>query len=235
MDSQTRHALKQDKFVQATQGSVSWISQHRTTVIRYSILGAALLVLVVVAAVLYSQRSQAAEVVLGKAIDIYSASLAQPGAPAEAGVYANSADRARAANKLFIQIAESYKGLPQAAKAHYFAGLTDEEMGQNAAAESELKTAADSWNSNLASLAKYALAGLYHQTGRDAQAINLYQALSAKGTTAVPAYSAELALADLYSTDGRTGEAKALWAKIKDTDKAGAAGAIAAQKLPAQN
>jgi len=42
---------------------------------------------------------------------------------------------------------------------------------------------------------------------------------------------AQLDLADLYATEGKQDQARALWAKIKDADKDGAAGEIAAQKL----
>ncbi len=236
MDSQTRHALKQDKFVHATQESVGWIAENRAALLRYSIPTVVLIVLAIVAGVLYTRRTSAAEALVGQGIDVYSTALLPPGAPAQAGAYASAANRARAATKLFQQVVDQYGSLPVASRAHYFLGLADEDLGNNAAAETELKKAAEAWDGNLSSLANYALAGLYHQTGRDAQAIALYQQLGAgKGTTAVPTYSAELALADLYNTDGKKDQAKALWAKIKDADKAGAAGEIAAQKLPTQN
>jgi hypothetical protein len=45
---------------------------------------------------------------------------------------------------------------------------------------------------------------------------------------------AQLDLADLYSAQGRLDQARALWAKVKDADKDGAAGSIAAQKLAAK-
>ena len=73
--------------------------------------------------------------------------------------------RAKAANEQFVAVAQQYGWLPQGAKAHYFAGITYEELGQNGQAETELKAAADAWDHNLANLAKLALAGLYHQTG----------------------------------------------------------------------
>jgi predicted negative regulator of RcsB-dependent stress response len=165
---------------------------------------------------------------------VYSSQLAQPGAPAEKGVYNSAADRAREANREFVQIASQFGWLPAGAKAHYFAGLTYQELGQTGSAETELKAAAGSWDSNLSSLAKYALAGLYHQTGRDSQAIDLFNGLIAKPTVAVPAYSAQLALADLYASDGNTAQAKQIWAKVKDSDKTGSAGSIAAEKLTAK-
>jgi predicted negative regulator of RcsB-dependent stress response len=42
---------------------------------------------------------------------------------------------------------------------------------------------------------------------------------------------AQLDLADLYAATGKKDQARALWAKVKDSDKDGAAGSIAAQKL----
>ena len=231
MDSQTRHALKQDKFVMATQSSASWVGSHRNTVIRISIAIVVVLALIIAGMVLYMQRSEAAETALGSALDVYSTALAQPGAPAQKGTFTTTADRAKAANQQFVAVANQYGWLPEGAKAHYFAGLTDIESGQNASAETELKKAAGAWDSNLSSLAKFALAGFYHQTGRDPQAIEQYNALIAKPTVAVPVYTSQLALADLYATAGKTEQAKVIWAKVKDADKAGAAGSIAAQKL----
>jgi predicted negative regulator of RcsB-dependent stress response len=83
----------------------------------------------------------------------------------------------------------------------------------------------------LANLAKLALAGLYHQTNRDAEAIGLYNELAAKPSDTVSTAVAQLDLADLYAASGKQDQARALWAKVSDTDKDGAAGSIAAQKL----
>ena len=231
MDSQTRHALKQDKFVQTTQSGVSWVGEHRSSVIRYSVALVVVLALLIAGLIYYNQRSEAAETALGAALDTYGSQLAQPGAPAAKGVYTSAADRSKAANQQFLQVASQFGWLPQAAKAHYFAGLTDQALGQNGSAESELKAAASSWDGNLSSLAKFALAGFYHQTGRDPQAIDLYNGLIAKPTTAVPVFTAQLALADLYASSGKTKQAKQIWAKVKDADKTGAAGSIASEKL----
>ena len=234
MDSQTRHALKQDKFVNATQNSAHWVGEHRNSVIRYAIAGVVVLALIITGIVVYTQRSEAAETALGAALDTYSAQLVPPGAPAAPGSYSSVAERAKAANAQFLQVASQFGWLPEGGKAHYFAGLTYEELGQNASAETELKAAADAWDKNLSSLAKFALAGFYHQTSRDTQAIDLYNGLIAKPTNVVPAYTAQLALADLYSVAGKTEQARQIWAKVKDADKAGSAGSIAAEKLNAK-
>ena len=231
MDTQTRHALKNDKFAQATATSMSWVSGHRSGVLKWVAVLGVVIILAVAAVVYWSMRSTTADSALGVALDTYDAPLALPGAPAETGVYATSADRSRAANKQFAAVAQQYGWLPEGAKAHYFAGITDQELGQTASAEAELKTAAGAWDRNLSNLAKLALAGLYHQTNRDAQAIDLYNELAAKPSETVSAGVAQLDLADLYASTGKQDQARALWAKVKDADKDGAAGSIAAQKL----
>ena len=231
MDTRTRHALKKDSFAQATASSVSWLSGHRSGIMRWAVSAGVVLVLCVAAMVYWNWQSTKANVALGAALDIYIAPLAQPGAPAEKGVYASAAERSRAANGEFLAVARQYDWLPEGAKAHYFAGVTYEELGQNASAEAELKTAAKSWDRNLSNLAKLALAGLYRQTARDAQAIDLYNALAAKPSETVSTNVAQLDLADLYAAAGKQDQARALWAKVKDADKDGPAGAIAAQKL----
>lgn len=234
MDTQTRHALKGDKFAQATADSVSWLSGHRSGVLRWVIGGGVVIVLGVALVVFLTMRSTAADTALGAAMDTYTAPLAQPGLPAGNGVYATAADRLKAANKQFAAVAQQYSWMSQGTKARYFAGITDAELGQNASAETELKSAAGSWNRDVANLAKLALAGLYHQTGRDAQAIDVYNELVAKPSETVSAVVAQLDLADLYAAQGKQDQARALWARVKDSDKEGAAGAIATQKLGAK-
>ncbi len=231
MDTQTRHALKKDSFAEATASSVSWLSGHRSGVVRWTVIGVVILVLAVGSVVFWSVRSTAADSALGAALDTYNAPLAEPGAPAESGVYATSNERSKAANQQFAAVAHQYGFLPQGAKAHYFTGITNEELGQTGSAEAELKIAAGAWDRNLSNLAKLALAGLYHQTARDPQAIDLYSELATKPSETVPAGVAQLDLADLYAAAGKQDQARALWAKVKDADKEGAAGSIAAQKL----
>jgi tetratricopeptide (TPR) repeat protein len=234
VDTQTRHALKKDSFAQATATSFSWISGHRSGVLRLVIGVALVLVLGLGALIYWNIESAAGDTALGSAMDTYNAPLAQPGVPAGTGIYSTAADRSRTANQQFSAVAQKYGWLPQGAKARYFAGITDEDLGQNASAETNLKAASDAWDRNLANLAKLALAGLYHQTGRDPQAVDLYNSLTAKPSETVSAAVAQLDLADLYAAEGKQDQARALWAKVKDTDKDGAAGSIATQKLAAK-
>ena len=191
-------------------------------------------VAVATALIYWGWNSIKADAALGAALDTYNAPLAQPGTPATSGIYATSGDRAKAANQQFVAVARQYGWLPEGAKAHYFAGVTYEELGNDASAETQLKAAAGAWSwgdRNLANLANLALAGLYHQMDRDAEAIDIYNALAAKPSDTVPAAVAQLDLADMYAEEGKVEQARKLWAAIEDADKDSMAGAIAAQKL----
>jgi predicted negative regulator of RcsB-dependent stress response len=234
VDTQTRHALKKDKFAQAAASSASWIGDHKSNVVRWAITAGVILVVGAGALTYWVLRSSAANSALGAALDVYTSPLAQPGAPPEPGVYSSSADRAKEANREFVAIAQDYGWLPEGTKAHYFAGVTFEELGQNGSAESQLTTASHSWDRNVANLAKVALAGLYRQTARDNEAIDLYNQIAAKPSATVSTFVAQLDLADLYASEGKQDQAHALWAKVRDADKDGAAGQIAAQKLGAK-
>jgi tetratricopeptide (TPR) repeat protein len=231
VDTRTRHALKKDKFAQAAASSASWVTEHQTSVVRWSIGIGVAFVLAIGALIYWSVRSTAANGALGAALDVYTTPLAIPGAPPEPNVYTTAAARAKEANREFVAIAHDFSWLPQGTKARYFAGVTYEDLGENGDAETELKAAAGSWDRNVANLAKLALAGLYEQTARNDQAVAIYNELAAKPSATVSSGVAQLDLADLYAAEGKQDMARALWAKVKDTDKDGPAGQIAAQKL----
>jgi tetratricopeptide (TPR) repeat protein len=233
VDQQTKAALKQDKFVNTTTHGLEWASENRQSVIRIGAIVLVAVVIAVVSAIVYNTRSNAASAAFGAAMQTYQTPLTQPGEPVPSGMktYSSTAERAKAANALFQGIADKYSMMPGGRNALYFAGLTEIEAGQNQQAEDTLKKVADSWDSNLAGLAKIALAGLYRSTGRDQQAIDIYNQLTAKPTTTVPSGLAQLQLADLYTSEGKTEEAKKVYAALKDKDAKGPAGAIAAEKL----
>jgi tetratricopeptide (TPR) repeat protein len=232
VDTQTRHALKQDRFATATVSGLDWLQEHRTNTITAVVAVVILAALVITGAFVYNSRSARAEELFGQAMDIYNTPLVNPAQPALPGdkTYPTAADRAQAANPVFLEVADKYGLFKAGHNAEYFAGLTYLGMGQTANAEKELQKAADSHDKGLAALAKMALAGLYRQTGRTDQAVDLYRQLIKTPTLTVPASAAKLQLAGLYESTNPA-EAKKLYAELKDQDKTTAAGQIAAQKL----
>jgi tetratricopeptide (TPR) repeat protein len=230
VDTQTRHALKQDKLIQVTATGVDWLSENRRRAVRLLVPAVVVLAAIVVGLVIYNQRSTAADLAFGQAMDLYNTALAQPGEPAAPGTvaYSSVAERAKAANQRFVDTAQRYGYLGAGKKARYFAGLTYMEMGQPGNAEKALEEVAGGHDSDMAALAKLALASVYQQTGRTSQAVVLYKQLIAKPTSTVPADSAQLQLAALYETTNPA-EAKRIYAQLKNEKSA--AGQIASQKL----
>jgi tetratricopeptide (TPR) repeat protein len=232
VDTQTRHALKQDKFVTATTSGLEWVGQNRSSVLTWVITVVAAIVVLVTAIIVYQKRDAAADQLLGQAMDVYETPLTQPNQPAEPGqkTYASSADRARDAYPLFSQAASQYGWLRAGEMARYFAGMTALDLGQKSQAETDLTKAANSHDSSLAALAKVALANLYAQTGRNSQAIEEFRDVIAHPTTTVPKSEAQLQLAQLYEAT-QPEEARRIYAQIKDQDKDSQAAQIATQKL----
>ncbi|MCU1321878.1 MAG: hypothetical protein JWM43_1527 [Acidobacteriaceae bacterium] len=233
MDQQTKAELKHDNFIDATTHGLSWASENRRSVIVTSIALLGIILILVAGFVFYNNRSQAASVAFGDAMTAYQAPIAQPGQPIPVGMktYNSIPERAKAANALFLSAADKYGMTPAGKNALYFAGLTSMEAGENASAETTFKKVADSWDSDLASLAKLSLAQLYRSTGRSPQAIEIYNQLTAKPTTTVPAGLAQIELAELYEAQNQPEAAKKIYAQLKDKDAKGPAGVLAAQKL----
>jgi tetratricopeptide (TPR) repeat protein len=230
VDTQTRHALKQDRLIEATRTSVDWFADHRSKVIQAGVAAVVLIAVVVAALVVYSKRSAAAALAFGAAMDTYNTPLAQAGQPAPPGekTFPSAAARATSANQQFAQIANRYGFFEAGKTAEYFAGLTAMDMGQPGQAETYLKKVADGHDAPLASLAKLALANLYQQLNRNSEAVVLFNQLIAKPTNTVPADAARLQLASLYEKTNPA-EANKIYAQLKTSKTA--AGQIAAQKL----
>lgn len=230
MDTQTRHALKQDALVDATRTSVDWFQDNRANVIRAGVALVVLLAIVIAGAIVYGKRSSAADLAFGEAMDTYNAPLTQPGQPPTPGqkTFDTAAQRAALANKQFVSVADQYGFFEAGKTARYFAGLTAIDLGQTGPAEGYLTKVADGHDSALASLAKLALANLYQQTNRSSQAVVLYNQLIAKPTNTVPADAAKLQLAELYEKTNPA-EANRIYAQLKSQKTA--AGQIATQKL----
>ena len=233
MDQQTRQSLKHDQFVDTTNQSLVWAKDNRQSVMLTGGIVLAAIIVIVVGMVIYNSRANQASVAFGAAMQAYQTPTATPGEVVPPGIktYTSVAERAKAANELFMGVADKYSMTPDGKVSRYFAGLTYMEDGQNGPAESTLKEVASGWNSDLAALAKLSLAQLYRQTGRDPQAIDLYNELTAKPTNTVPPGLAQLQLAELYESQGKPEMAKKIYAQLKDKDAKGPAGMLAAQKL----
>jgi len=230
--SYTRRQLKQDQFTATAKETYSWAVEHQNKLVTAGII-AAVVAAIALGAWLYIQhQDESAGVALGHALAIYNAPINGPLTPAVAGEtsFNSASERAQAARAEFAKIADSYPHTHSGEIARYFEGLADQDAGNTTAAENELKQAASSGRSDVAALAKFALANLYRNRGQDAQALELYKELIEHPTTTVAKASAQLALASLYEPK-QPQEARRLYEEVRKEDPRGPAGEAAANRL----
>jgi tetratricopeptide (TPR) repeat protein len=234
--AETRHQLKQDRFsrvtIDAAERTAHWSVEHKNRLI----IGAAavLLVAAVAAGSWYylNQQDEAASVEMSQAVRTLNMPVRPPNMPqADAPSFASSAERATAAHKQFQAIADKYPHTHSADFARYFLGLTAADLGDKTSAEREFQKVVSSSNSDLAALAKMALASVYRNSGRSKQAIDLYKQLAAKPTSTVGKVTAELEMAATYLADNQPLEAKRIYQTIQKENPASEAAQMASAKL----
>jgi len=235
--AETRHQLKQDRFSRATIGAaeatVHWTVEHRSKLIAGFI---ALVVVIAIAAggwYYLSQQDAKASTELSQAVRTMDAPVLNAGTPPEPGMlsFNSSKDRSTEAHKQLRAMVDKYPHTRSADFARYFLGLSSVQLGDNAAAEGDLQKVASSSNSDLAALAKLALASLYRNTNRNKQAIDLYNQLIAKPTLTVAKTTAQLELAATYQTSQQPLDAKRTYEQIQKENPATEVAQIATQKL----
>ncbi len=215
MRSSERQKLKQDQFAAKTQETLDWASEHQT-LLTYGTIIIVVIAAIAIGGFYYQQnREQAASGLLSDGIELFSAPIVPAGSAPIAGetTFTSASDRAKAASNKFIEVSQKYTHTDAGTLAKYFLGLCSEDMNDNAKAEQYLKDVADSGPKDTAALAKQALAALYHEQGRDQDAINLYKQLIDKPTNTVSKASAQMDLAGLYAPKDPT-EAKKLYAAV---------------------
>lgn len=232
MRTETRHQLKQDKFAETVGKQYSWAVEHGSKLIYAGIAIVVALAIVLGALAYYNSRETKARAALGKAMDVYTAQLRPAGMPPQPEMltFTSADERARAAHSEFQKVANEYSHTNSGAIASYFSGLTARSMNDLPAAERDLQKAADSGGKDLSALAKLALAGVYAQTNRDSQAIEIYKNLADHPTNSVGKFTAQLQLAQLYQAK-QPQEAAKLFQQIQKDDPTGAAGQIAGRTL----
>ena len=229
---------RQDQFQQTLGHGLEMAQENRKQAIVTVVVAVVLILAIVGGYGIYQHRTNAASTAFGAAMSVYQTPIAQPGQAVPPGVktFADAKTRAAEANRQFLAVADQYGSTEPGKLARYFAGLTYMEEGQNGSAEDTLKKVAGSFNGDVSSLAKLALAQLYQQTGRDADAKPLFDELAKADKTTVPSGLAMIQQAEMYESEGKTAEANKIYAQLKDKDKdakgqPGPAGEIAAQKL----
>jgi TolA-binding protein len=211
-----RHQLKQDRFAQTTKDLITGAVEHRTVLVRSVAIAAFVAILAGGLWWYGNYRGEQANTELGRAMRTYDAPLRPPNTPAtpDTPSFQSASERTQAAQREFQQVADRYSHTDAGKLARYMAGLTAIDAGDNATAEKNLKAVVDSGNSDLASLAKLALANFYRSSNRIPEAKRLYEELISAPTNVVSKPMAQLQLADLFAGNGQTAEANKLYEEI---------------------
>jgi hypothetical protein len=231
--SYTRHQLKQDAFRAQTTETISWAVENRSNLVVAGIATAVIVAVVLGGWWYVDYRDKQAQSELSAAMQNYNSPIrpaGQPPVPGEVS-FASAQERAKATNADFTRVADKYVFTQSGRIARYLAGITAHDMGDNADAEKALQMVASSRSKEIASLAKLALAGIYHDTGRDPQAIGLYKDLADHPTASVGKSTAQLLLASLYEESHQPDQARVLYQQMQKESPASPVAQLAAQKL----
>ena len=235
MRSSTRHQLKTDEFRATTVETLDWAAENQSTLITAAVVVAVILAVVIGGWTYVNYRNQQGRGMLSSAIDKYNAPIRPAGQPATPDQlsYASGAERAKAANAEFSQVAQKYSFTQSGRIAHYFEGITLRDMGDTAGAEKQLNEVASSWDKNMAGLAKLALAGLYANANQTAKAIDLYKQLIDHPSNSVGKWTPQFELADLYQANNQPQDARKLYEQLQKESPTSPIGQAATQKLQA--
>jgi hypothetical protein len=220
VDTQTRHSLKQNSFAQVTANSVSWLSGHRSSVLRWVIVSIAALA-VVVAGLGFTACSSGicAQCRRRQRAGSGSGCLQRAAGPAGSSGPCNGSLRfSQRGSRQGRQSASlppwpsKYGWLAQRApKPTTLPASPTRILANNGPAETELKAAAGSWDRNLANLAKLASGRtLSPDQPRQRRRLTLYTALDRQALGyGLQAAVAQLDLADLYAATGKQSQSQA--------------------------
>ena len=239
MRAETRHQLKTDKFTRATIGvaeaTAHWSEQNKSKIITGVV--AAVVVLGAVLGTWYylNQQDDKANLELSQSVRTLQTQIRPAGTPETPNLpsFASLQERGAAAKKQLQDVIDRYPHTHSADVARYLLGTTAIDMGDNATAERELKDVASIHHRELAALAKLALAGLYGNTNRTKEALDLYKQLIDRPTDTVSKVTAQLQLASLYESSQQPAEAKRIYEQIVKENPKSEVESIAQGKLQA--
>ena len=233
MRSYTRHQLKQDAFAASTADTISWAVENRSKVIAAGTVVVVIIALILGGWAYINYRDQQAKQQLALAIQKFNQPIRPAGMAATPDLpsYGSAEERAKDTNAEFVRIADKYSYTQSSAVARYFAGITARDMGDNTTAEKDLQQVAGSRYPEMASLAKFALAAIDHDSGKNQQAVDLYKQLIDHPTVSVGKSSAQFALASLYQTTNKPDEARRIYQQMQKEAPGTVVAQLANQRL----
>jgi tetratricopeptide (TPR) repeat protein len=211
--------LKHDRFRDTTMLLADKLADRvagRGRQILYGLVALIVLVAAVYGVVRWrNKHSGEAEAAMGRAITINGAEIA-PAAPAGSRdpVFSTQQERSQKAIEEFEKVAAKY-GEPYRSQARYFIA-TNELVTDRAKGETDLQ-AISQGNTEVATLAKFALAQAKEADGNLDEAARLYGEIARQNSTIVTPDTANLRLALVYDKQGKKKEAADILFNMVDT------------------
>lgn len=187
MDKQLREQLKHDKFVEEVGHTVDYISTHKDTVQKYGLAIGAVVLLLAGGWAFFSYQRSARQEDLRKAQAILEAPTGD--------VYKSVGEKDAAALKALTEVAQKHSGSREGTIAQLQAATLLCDQGKEAECEKGLQAAANSGDTEAASLGKFALANYYQSAGKIDETEKLLRGLMDHPTAMVSKEQATLALA----------------------------------------
>ncbi len=194
----TRHELKEqlqhDQFTESVSGALHYASAHKQRVIQWGVAVAVVLLLAGAAFWFNSYRRAQRVQDLQAAFNV----LETPVGPHNdySKTFPTEEDKRRESMHALIDVVAKDRGTREGYIAQYYLGTLKAQNNDTAGAEADLRVVANS-SSEVASLAKIALAQLYISAKRNAEAQELLRSLINKPTDLVSKAQAQILLAQL--------------------------------------
>ena len=198
MDRLTRKELKSDRFALEVQHSIQVVSDHRQQLTRWGTIAGVVAILVIAVVVYRNHEHVVRQEALHAAQQLQNASIG-PQQNELSVSFPTQAERDKAVNKAFSELATKYSGADEGLIAEFFLGTNAADQGKLSEAEKRLKVVADA-GIPYSALAKLSLAQVYAAEGKLADGEKLVQSLIDHPTPLVSKEAAIIALAELIQS-----------------------------------
>jgi tetratricopeptide (TPR) repeat protein len=200
----TRRKLKEDQLQTTLEEFEEFAKTRYKEILTIAGIAVAVIGLAVGLKLYVDRQEAAANLALADALETFGAYVG----PAAAGTlppgmvsFPTAEEKYKKALAQFLNIVEKYSGIPQPKAvgfARYHIGLCQAELGNHDAAIKTLQEAGRDSDSDIASLARFALAGELVKSGKLEEGVKIYQELADHPTPTVPESVASMAMADAY-------------------------------------
>jgi predicted negative regulator of RcsB-dependent stress response len=198
VDRLTRKELKSDRFALEVQHSIQVVSDHRQQLTRWGTIAGVVAILVIAVVVYRNHEHVVRQEALHAAQQLQNASIG-PQQNELSVSFPTQAERDKAVNKSFTELAAKYSGTDEGLIAEFFLGTNAADQGKLNEAEKRLKVVADA-GIPYSALAKLSLAQVYAAEGKLADGEKLVQSLIDHPTPLVSKEAATIALAELIQS-----------------------------------